>query len=86
MRQINIPIRTYRNINYFERTFVIADESKITTVELLKLISEFKIIGKQIHDCSIVATMLCNDIPTILTHNTDDFKKYHKLIKTVSLT
>lgn len=58
-----------------------ADDTAAVTEQLLKLMSDFKIGGKQIHDANIVATMLAYDVPYLLTHNVKDFERFSGLIK-----
>jgi predicted nucleic acid-binding protein len=41
--------------------------------------------GAQIHDANIVATMQVYNIPTLLTHNTKDFKRFSSLISIMPL-
>jgi len=57
----------------------------LVTGKLLELIERFSVTGKQVHDANIIATMLVHDLPTLLTHNTKDFKRYHTLIDTLPL-
>ena len=40
-------------------------------------------MGKQVHDCNIVATMLANGIPRLATRNPTDFKRFASLITVV---
>ncbi|MBM3149679.1 MAG: PIN domain-containing protein [Chloroflexi bacterium] len=49
----------------------------------LALAEQHQVIGPDIFDAQIVATMLQNRVRTIYTANTDDFKKYSE-IKTVN--
>ena len=67
-----------------QQVFQIADETDITTRELLKLIQSYPIGGKQIHDANIVATMLAYDIDTLMTLNTSDFKRFSDQITLIS--
>ena len=58
-----------------------ADDNSLVTEQLIKLLGDFKIGGKQVHDANIVATMLAFDIPCLLTHNIKDFQRFEGLIK-----
>ena len=58
-----------------------ADDTAEVTGQLIKLMKDFKICGKEVHDANIVATMLAYDIPCLLTHNIKDFKRFRKVIK-----
>lgn len=66
------------------RLFHVADEDEHTSLVLLQLFNEYAVGGKQIHDANIVATMLINGIDTLLTLNTDDFKRYTDKITLLS--
>ena len=65
-------ISTYRFCNQFN----IADENHITSDLLMLLVKQYNIIGKNVHDCNIVAIMKQNNIKNILTHNIKDFIRY----------
>lgn len=59
------------------KTRYVTDETSATTVTLLKLINDYSVSGKQVHDANIVASMLANDVDTLLTLNAADFKRYY---------
>ena len=63
-------------VRQFEAEFEIADEDSAVTVFLLDILRSRTVMGKQIHDANIVATMRRYAIPSLLTHNTADFKRY----------
>ncbi len=73
------------DVRYFKSHFFIAEDTSQVTERLLDLIQRVPIGGKQIHDANIVATMLTYDIPTLLTNNTDDFKRFSHLITVLPL-
>ena len=58
-----------------------ADDTAAVTDQLIKLLGDFNIGGKQIHDANIVATMLAYDIPCLLTHNVKDFRRFGEVIR-----
>ena len=64
------------SVEKFSNQLFIADETKSTNAILLDLVKAYKITGKNIHDCNIVATMKQYEIKNLLTHNTKDFIKY----------
>lgn len=66
--------------------FRIADETAATTAQLLHLLRVYPSGGKQVHDANIVATMQVYHIPTLLTLNIDDFKRFAPIIKLVTIT
>lgn len=73
-------------IGIIEQLFQVADETSAVRAKLLSLLQEFPTQGKQIHDANIVATMLTNEIDTLLTLNIEDFKRFANKIKLISLT
>ena len=66
---------------WFSECLEVADDTSTVTEQLTKLMRDFKISGKQVHDANIVATILAYDVPSLLTHNIKDFKRFEKLIK-----
>src|SRR6185295_11906779 len=80
------PIRELvRDIRYFLENFRIAEEGPAVTEKLLELVEGREIGGKRIHDANIVATMLTNGIPALLTNNADDFARFSGVIKVIRL-
>jgi predicted nucleic acid-binding protein len=73
------------DIRYFLSHFQLAEEGSAVTEKLLELIQTVEVGGKQIHDANIVATMLANGIPTLLTHNVGDFSRFGDLIQVIPL-
>jgi predicted nucleic acid-binding protein len=65
-----------QDIEKWGKIFKIADETSEVTEILKKLIKEYDLKGKRIHDANIVATMLANSINKLYTLNIDDFKKF----------
>ena len=43
---------------------------------LLEIIERYRVTGKVVHDARLVATMLANEVPQILTFNPDDFRRF----------
>ena len=70
------PEVVIERVRYLEEQFQVADDTAIVTEQLVRLLGEFKIGGKQVHDANIVATMLAYDIPCLLTHNIKDFQRF----------
>jgi len=68
-------------VRYLEERFQVADDTSAVTTQLVKLMGEFQIGGKQVHDANIVATMLAYGVPSVLTHNTADFKRFESIIE-----
>jgi len=51
------------------------------TAQLVKLMGDFQIGGKQVHGANIVATMLAYGIPSLLTHNVKDFQRFGEVFR-----
>lgn len=78
----NLPKATVlEQIDQFIERFEVADDTVAVTRQLVKLMGDLKIGGKQVHDASIVATMLAYDIPCLLTHNVKDFERFGEVIR-----
>lgn len=73
-------------LEMLQSLFRVADETAQVTTELLYLIRNFPSGGKQVHDANIVATMQVYHIPTLLTLNIDDFKRFTPIIKLITIT
>jgi predicted nucleic acid-binding protein len=63
------------------QVFRIADDAAATTAQLLEILTQIPVAGRQVHDANIVATMLSNGIPTLLTFNLDDFRRFSAMIE-----
>jgi len=68
-------------VKYFEGRFRVADDNQAVTEQLLNLMANYEIGGKQVHDANIAATMLAYGIPCLLTHNVEDFRRYWDIIR-----
>lgn len=55
---------------------VFLNESEASTRRLIDLGANYRVLGKQIHDTNIVATMLAHGITRLVTFNPDDFKRF----------
>ncbi len=73
-------------IKRFRRVFKVAEETTEVIDRMLILAASMPLRGKQIHDLNIVATMLSYNIPQLLTHNVDDFKRFNSVITVIDLT
>ncbi|MFH1738542.1 MAG: PIN domain-containing protein [bacterium] len=71
---------TVTDIQHFRKRFRMAGESAQILENLLALIQEVPVKGKQIHDANIVATMMTHRIRRLLTHNTSDFDRFSRFI------
>lgn len=73
-------------VHYLEERFQVADDTSAVTSRLVKLIGDIQIGGKQVHDANVVATMLAYGIPSLLTHNTGDLKRFNTVIEVEGIT
>jgi predicted nucleic acid-binding protein len=78
-------VQLLKDIQYFNNHFNIADDNQRITKELTNLITNYSVMGKQIHDANIVATMVANGILDLFTHNVKDFARYSNIIKILPL-
>lgn len=71
-----LPIaQVLSDVRGIEAKTTILDETAAVTQQLLDLLLQVPCGGKQVHDANIVATMLVNGIPNLLTHNVADFAR-----------
>ena len=78
----NLPKATVlEQIKQFSARFEVADDLPAVTENLLALLANYPLGGKQVHDANIVATMQACGIPALLTHNTKDFERFADLIR-----
>jgi predicted nucleic acid-binding protein len=69
----------------FEGRFRIAEDGPAVTEQLLTLLEQIPVGGRQIHDANIVATMLANNVRQLLTHNVADFQRFAAFITVLPL-
>jgi predicted nucleic acid-binding protein len=58
----------------------VLEEDSSVLQECLRLIQQFGVLGKQVHDCNILATMIAHGIRHLATRNAADFKRYADLL------
>jgi len=68
-------------IGQFIDRFEVADDTAVVSEQLLQLLANFRIGGKQVHDANIVATMQAYGIPALLTHNIKDFNQFGVIVR-----
>jgi predicted nucleic acid-binding protein len=79
------PEKLESQIGLFIDRFHIAEDTAQVTEQLLMLIQQVSVGGKQVHDANIVATMRAYNIPTLLTYNTADFSRFAAYITVLPL-
>lgn len=60
---------------------MVLEETERVLMELLALVRERQVRGKQVHDANIVAAMRANGIARLATLNLDDFDRYEDDIR-----
>jgi predicted nucleic acid-binding protein len=60
----------------FRSLFMILDESPLVLPEWEKLVTSLKIVGKNAHDCRLVAAMTIHQVTHLLTFNDQDFRRF----------
>jgi predicted nucleic acid-binding protein len=64
---------------------VVLDEGPVVLVELLALVHDHQVKGKQVHDANIVATMRAKNVSRLATLNAGDFERFEDDITLVTL-
>jgi predicted nucleic acid-binding protein len=64
---------------------VVLDEGPAVLVELLALVRDHQVKGKQVHDANIVATMRAKNVSRLATLNAGDFERFEDDITLVTL-
>lgn len=67
-----------------ERLNLLSEDVKVSE-RLLELLDTIECRGKQVHDASVVATMLVHGIDTVVTLNVDDFARFGHQVRVVGL-
>ncbi|MBW4693459.1 MAG: type II toxin-antitoxin system VapC family toxin [Lyngbya sp. HA4199-MV5] len=81
-----IPIvLVVEEVRQFESRFRVAEDNAQATANLLALMQQISVGGKEVHDANIVATMQAYGIDQLLTHNTIDFARFATLITALPL-
>jgi predicted nucleic acid-binding protein len=82
--QIDISVLN-KHRQYFETVFNIAEDNPQITKNLITLMEDITIVGSQVNDANIVATMQFYKIKCLLTHNESDFLRFNKIISIIPL-
>lgn len=65
---------------------ILLAENEAVVEECLSLVRHRGVLGKQIHDCNLVATMLAHGVRRLATRNPADFKRFHTEISVLSVS
>jgi predicted nucleic acid-binding protein len=71
---------TVAHIRSFQETFTLLPDTADIFTEWERLVQSHAVSGRQVHDARLVAAMLVHGVTHLLTFNTDDFKRYNKII------
>src|SRR5207249_6097074 len=59
---------------HFKSLFAILDDSPLIFPEWERLVKALQVIGKNAHDCRLVAAMTVHNVAELLTFNDQDFR------------
>ncbi len=68
-----------QEFSLLKRLFLLKQDTPTIFAEWEKLILEYEITGKQVHDTRLVAAMLAYNLTHILTFNIKDFKRFSQI-------
>jgi predicted nucleic acid-binding protein len=71
------PSQTKHQLEVILESFVLIQVP--ASVQLLELLEQHAVMGKQVHDANLVLTMLQNQIDFLLTINVADFKRFENI-------
>lgn len=87
-KTLNQPLsfkETVQHLNKIRPICKVADDTETVRQNLLILLERYPTQGRTIHDVNIVATMLAYEIPTLLTLNIADMKRFADRIQVRSV-
>ena len=65
---------------------LLLDETEAVVQECLSLVRHHNVLGKQVHDCNLVATMVAHGVRRLATRNPADFKRFHAEISVLAVS
>ncbi len=74
------PQQTEQEINRLLNLFLFLEDSPVIFTHWQKLVLQYAVSGKQVHDARLVAAMLAHGISQLVTFNTTDFVRYSNII------
>jgi predicted nucleic acid-binding protein len=73
------------NVEIYQKEFrVVADSPEVSAI-LVALVRRYDVLGKQVHDTNLVATMLTHCVSYLLTHNVSDFVRFSQEITVIPM-
>jgi len=73
------PEETYRDCQRFQSTFTFLEEPQNIADEWSRLVHQYGVRGKQVHDARLAAFALAHRLDGILTLNANDLLRYNEL-------
>jgi predicted nucleic acid-binding protein len=71
---------TIQEIADLKSFFTLQPDTPVIFAEWEKLVAQYQVMGKQVHDARLVAVMKTYQIPFLLTFNIADFKRFTEII------
>lgn len=71
--------QTERKANLIQKHFALLPDNLATFNEWRGLVSDYQIMGVQVHDAKIVASMISHNIQYLVTFNEKDFKRFPRI-------
>lgn len=71
--------QTARKVGRLKRLFKLRPDTSTIFSEWENLVTQYQVIGKQVHDARLVAAMKIHGLSHILTFNIDDFKRFNNI-------
>jgi predicted nucleic acid-binding protein len=75
--------QTERKIEIIQKHFQILPDNLQTFLEWRNLVSDYQVVGVQVHDAKIAASMIVHKVDYLITFNEKDFKRF-PMIQVVS--
>lgn len=69
-------VQTERKVRIVEKHFTLLPDSLAMFIQWRQLVSDHQIMGVQVHDAKLVASMLAGNISNLVTFNTKDFQRF----------
>ena len=73
------------NVELFQKECRVVADTPEVAANLVMLVRRYNVLGKQVHDTNIVATMVTYGVRLLLTHNVGDFMRFSEEITVVPM-
>jgi predicted nucleic acid-binding protein len=68
--------QTKKKVEIIQKHFQLLTDNLQTFLEWKKLVSDYSVIGVQVHDAKIVASIITHKVDYLVTFNEKDFKRF----------